>query len=279
MEDPSLSSSPMDQIPTIKPTDELVQEVAPGIYAGQKKIGEEIVYFGVERVESDNELKWRQYAGCSDLIGGSARGGLLKVLALSSKLGVWILFDKVKDVTGFNEQEYIEYMNKLDAVIHSRPSVVDALEGVGEGVAGFSLSFDGHHYVVYASKKPITGRFVFIENAEKCFPLKDFYESYGNLLKSVRLQDNPDTNRYSNRGIFRNPISFIEDGSKYPRISMKLHGFSAVFAKKFLKGKEYMTVRPVISMRKILLDIKGWQRGEVLINKKDLFDHSPEELD
>lgn len=95
----------------------------------------------------------------------------------------------------------------------------------------------------------------------------------------VRSEVEHGDNAYTNRGIFKNPISFIEDGNKYPGLSMKLHGFSAVVVDQFSKDKQYMSVAPAPAMRALIVKVPGWQRGDLIIDDKDFLDFSPEELD
>ena len=260
-------------------TTEFFGEVAPGVYAGQTRVGNEIVYFGMERVDEKNIENWNKYVRYSDSLTKNSRGILAVWPSHIAKIRE-VPFSQLQKITGFTEEsELSEFLDKLEKVVQENKNIVDGLKGVPTGIAGFSIQADGNYYVVYVSKKPVTSRFPFPDNLPEFFPsLKKYYEYFGDLLMIVRSEIETDGDSYSNRGIFKNPISFIEDGNKYPGLSMKLHGFSALVAQHISKNKQYMSVAPAPAMRSIILKNKGWHPGDLTIDGRDFFDFSPEEL-
>jgi hypothetical protein len=131
-------------------------------------------------------------------------------------------------------------------------------KALGEVPRGaYAKNFSLGEYVVYASK----------HGAEYTLPIitqhsdsvKDFEQNYNNILMSVNAEFEPKETvfgfvmneiSYTNRGIFRNPVSIIENTHK--GLAMILHGFSAAVAQKFFPEKEYMEVSPIASMQYIL---------------------------
>lgn len=174
-------------------------EVAPGIYAGKRLIGQEMVHFAMERIEEDNELQWITYRRSAMALTQwgrriNARGLLLNCIEFSS-LGKQY---ECEQRSGFSKQEYNDFINKLNNVVQDykevpvyrmyedhlfvdqvkKPektkSIVNAIPAVCDGAGGFMEdAFSGNceyilshernkkYFATYASKKPITGKFPF----------------------------------------------------------------------------------------------------------------------
>ena len=129
------------------------------------------------------------------------------------------------DFTGMSMVEYTSFINKLADL--KEANKLGGLENIGSGFVGFQL--DKGNYIVYASDKPITGKF-------KVFPedkinLKQYFDHYGSIIMLMSSGDIPDSPLYWNRGIFRMPKSFIDQN--YKGISMDMHRFTALVAKNF----------------------------------------------
>lgn len=265
--------------PPIEATSDLFKEVAPGVYAGQTKVGNEIVYFGMERLDQENLENWNKYKTNTRYKTQEGRG-IFHVLALQCIEKIFPPFIKMQQRTGFaDETEYLAYRNKVCEAVDKNANIPAAIAGIPGGIMGFMPDDTGDYYVVYASRKPINGRFPFAKDIPSSISLTQYYSFYQDILMSVGSENEKSTNKYENRGIFKNPISFIEDGDKYPGLSLKLHGFSAAVASHIFKNKQYMFVIPVPAMTRVLLGVKGWQRGDFLIDDKDLNDYSPGELE
>lgn len=252
-------------------------EVAPGVYAAKSNIGGNDVYFGMEKIDKLNEFKWRRYADMADYLTKTSRG-ILAVWPTFISRGKNIPYDQgIGEATDFNELEFNNYIEKIKNVLKDNERALSVIKGVPIGVAGFSTA-GKDKYVAYASKKPILGRFPFPSELPLWISLKKYYEYFGDLLMIVGSDIKPGSLSYENRGIFRNPISVIEDGNKYPGLSMKLHEFTALSAHTINSNTKYLVVDPAPSMRAIIVNFKGWQRGDLIINGKDLLDYSPEEI-
>lgn len=259
---------------------DLFTEVAPGVYAGQAKVGNEIVYFGMEKVDAENEGDWFNYSRTTAIKTVKGRGAFWGLTAASARGMKQAFGENIQSATGFaDEQEYLAFMEKVDQATRNNKKLPNVISGIEGGTAGFFPSSDENYYVVYASRKPVQGRFPFPKNLPSFISLKQYNEIYGDIIMSVGSRDNPASNYYVNRGIFKNPLSFIIDGNKYPGLSLKLHGFSAAVASHIFKNKDYMFVKPISSMTRVLLRVQGWQRGDVLIDSKDLMDYGDDELE
>ncbi len=227
-----------------------VTKVAEGVYAGQGTASSgEIVYFGMELVDSSNIVGWERYVTHAKFMTADSSGKIL-VYSMRSEPGLRSPYSEgIKEDSGFTEEEYTSYMDNLYNKGFYKPEKYAGLRGVPSGAAGFYIEDDGNYYVVYASKKPVTGKFNF-PKTEEFIRLKDFNRIYDDILMSVRSSDSPGTDSYSNRGILRNPKSFIDGG--YAGLALKLHGFSAAVAKQIFKDKKFMVVSPTEVMQKIL---------------------------
>ena len=127
-------------------------------------------------------------------------------------------------------------------------------KALGEVPRGaYAKHFSLGDYVVYASKHGAGYSLSTIDGA------KDFEQNYNHILMSVDAAFEPKESEtgfvmnersFTNRGIFRNPVSIIENTHK--GLAMLLHGFSAAVAQKFFPEKEHMEVSPIASMQYIL---------------------------
>ncbi len=225
-----------------------VTQVANGVCAGKgTATSRETVYFGMELVDQSNIDQWRRYRDHANYMVRDSRGVMVVSATLSEPERRHAYDESIKEVTGFSEAEYTAYMKDLYEKGLYKKEKLNAINGVRTGIVAFNLTEDGKTYVVYASKKPVTGKFPFpITNS--FITLKDFDIIYDDILMSVGSEDIPKTLVYHNRGIFRNPKSFIDGG--YKGLSLKLHGFSAAVA--ILSGKQYMVVNAAPAMQEVL---------------------------
>jgi hypothetical protein len=257
----------------------LFTEVAPGIYAGQTKVGNETVYFGMEKLDEESINDWNNF-GIQTNKFTTYSSGLLWFFSTASARSIKISFgEALQTQTGFTKEEYSLFTKKTDEAVQKNPNIPNAIAGIPLGVAGFLSSGEKNYYVVYASRKPVQGRFPFPKDIPSSISLKEYFGYYGDIIMCLGSWDHPPSRIYKNRGIFKNPLSFIIDGNKYPGLSLKLHGFSAVVASYIFRDKQYMVVKPIPFMTRILLGVKGWQRGDVFIYGKDLMDYTPDELE
>jgi hypothetical protein len=225
-----------------------VVKIMDGVYAGQgiAPSGENI-YFGMELVDEANLPKWVYYKRQTQRMTEEGRGLMHGLAQLS--------LEKVKQFglqkrIGYTDAELIDYMNIVEREQQRNPVLKNAVRGVYAGTLGFIPQADGNHYVAYISKKPITGRLPFLGQPQTDdVEVKTYNEIYADILMSVGVLDGP-ASAYENRGIFRNPASFLSGG--YKNMSLKLHGFTAAVMSEFFDDKKYFFVKPVKSMHTIL---------------------------
>jgi hypothetical protein len=208
-----------------------------------KSLSGETIYYGMEVLDNENIPKWLNYAEHTRELTGE-RGLLVGLAQLS--------LDEVKEMdlqkfTGFNDLELASYMNIIEQVRQKNPELAKAIRGVGSGIAGFVPGYQ--RFVAYISKQPITGKFDFSNQPETQFvDVKTYNEIYKDILMSVGV-NNGSTHVFENRGIFRNPASFLSGGHK--NMSLMLHGFTAAVMSEFY-GAQYFIVTPVKSMHTLL---------------------------
>lgn len=132
-----------------------------------------------------------------------------------------------------------------------------ALSRIGGGTAEFNQYIKPEPgraaYVAYASKSPVTGRLV--ATNKKVSTVEEYIENYGNLLMCVAVRDWAQTPLVQHRGIFRDPMSFLDSSGKYSNLSLLLHAFAGKIALTNFAGKSYMTVAPMQDMADILSKI------------------------
>lgn len=122
----------------------------------------------------------------------------------------------------------------------------------------YAKEFLKNEYVLYAVKHGAQPPFLTSTISEESYSIEEFQRDYGNLLMSVvadfqvrkTLFGMLHEYSYENRGIFRNPLSIVENTHK--GLAMLLHGFSAAVSTKFFPEKLYLEVSPIGSMQYIL---------------------------
>ena len=233
-----------------------VQQVAPGVYAGEAttSAGEKI-YFGMEMVDAGNKVSWENYLSALrtyGVSGNASRGTLnyLTIFANPEKRKTLDLSDQgLLKITGMTSEELNQYMDMLASKQSYEKKMRNDFKNIEGGEAGFNISVStpqNPYFVVYASKKPVIGRYT----APQVNNLKEYMASYGDIIMTVGswLTENKDF--YQNRGIFRNPLSVVE--GTYKNISLQLHGFSAAVMEKFYPERKLFIVHALPSMFAIL---------------------------
>ena len=221
-----------------------LEEVTPGVYAGHTttQAGEDI-YPALELVTENNASKWIQYINhVSQMVGGNSDRGLIQLLAEGHS------FPNTQ-YTGFSDQEYAAYVQKINTRFGGKPEKQAALKGIAAGYVAFKPISNGKTYVAYISKTPVTRTFPFGE-LEDSITLKRFKEAYDTILMTVGVTSCPGTPFVEKRGIFRNPKSVVDGG--YATISKDIDRAIARFATTVLTGKKYLYVQPIPAMSKIL---------------------------
>lgn len=253
------------------------QEVVSGVYAGQATVGKETVYFGMEKIDKENEKTWLDFSGyCKSLCRPGEAGILYNIANAISNDREVTTHEIFGERTGFTEGEFRSYVDKVRESLSKNKYIIPTIKSIPDAIGGFWLYENTDAHVIYASKVRVTGRYHFKDDAFAS--LKEFYNGCSNIIMAVSsFSNHNDTQIYENRGIFTNPISVIEDVSKYPGLSKKLHGFSAAVWKTMEKDR--MQVFPIGAMRGILMKKELWSPGDCMIWKKDLLNLSEEEFD
>lgn len=219
----------------------------------------EPIYFGMEKIDDSNRKDWENYVNWTQFMVNESRGPLNIVVKFSKdkKILQNFSFSDVNKYLGFSsESEYQAYVNKLDdRKVYEN---AETIRGVAVGTVGFQnfCCFQSDQtYVAYISRRPVVGKFPFpndleIHGSGKVMTMKKYLQTYQDLIMTVASRmDDSDPMIYQNRGIFRNPLSFIEGGHR--GLSLVLHGFTAAVTKTYL-NKNFMKVSPAPNMRQIL---------------------------
>jgi len=142
--------------------------------------------------------------------------------------------------------------------------VVTLFEGNSSGIGAFYDAYDKDNlrYVVYISKNPQHD----IQNVKAGNrTLKNYIESYDDILISMGSNFSREDQEFENRGIARNPFWVLND--KYAGFSMLLHGFTGMVAARFFPQKQSMVVHPLLSMLRIIT--KNLLPNEGYVEEKD----------
>lgn len=244
------------------------------------------VHFGREKVTKENMIWWKKYAQITSRLLDDR--GLLYSWPLVFKNGEEISHEQVKHVTGFTEDEHNSFMIQFKS--YTQENILEVRNNRGTvkqcaaGICGFQndeIKGDNNFYIAYASKKPITGEFFSHNKYPDCFAsfadnksyLKQYIESFKDLLMVMSFKsDLP--NSYTIPGIFKNPISCIQDGKKYDDLFMKLLAYSAVVN----QDKKFMNINPVYFEFDILVNVNGWNPGDFRIKEKDFCKYTTKKL-
>src|SRR5436190_12053832 len=231
----TLPAQAMEEVDT---QDSLCKKIAPGVYAGKKTVGNETVYFGMEKVHGGNIKQWDKYVKLTDTF--TDNNGCLNCWRCAfAGIPQYRIpsYDIVQHITGFTETEHNDFMNVVKTYVENDRNEGKAIREIASKTVGFCITTDKPtrtDYVVYASKKPITGEFLFSTNfLEEKVLLKQYLQYFKDLLMIVgsMIPANEyiyDKCVYVNNGLFENPLSLIQDGKKYPGLAIQLHAFSAV---------------------------------------------------
>lgn len=251
-------------------SDNKEQEPLGSIFSGNTQVNGSEVFFSMEKIDSEQDIaNWQKFTAICLTV-----EGFYNLLKDSFLAKTELAFDKeIQKLTGFSEPVFETYKVKFNELMSNKPSSLRVATNIEKGARAFFSEVDRRgRYVVYASKKPILGKFPFPEGFSapndwelnhKDVNLNYLYQHFGDLIMVVcSWGHNTDSNSYENRGIFKSPIiSFEDDEKKFSGLSLKLHGFSASVVKKLFPHKEYMYVRAARSMAMILMK-SDWKKGE-----------------
>ncbi len=139
-----------------------------------------------------------------------------------------------------------------------RIKIKTVLVGIRGGVMGletgaasncFNYIFNRFNYTAkrfnYISKKPVTGFYPFpkLEDSGNDYSQIGLYiKFYGNIIMCIGSFQRKNDDAYEHRGIFRNPISVLENN--YKGVALYLHAFTAAAWKKSHPEAKTMYVYP-----------------------------------
>ncbi len=291
---------PSDQlIAEIPELDKEIYQVKSGVFVSQSRAKSgEIIYLKMELITEENKPYIDQYIKQVLIVGGDNRCGLLSFMtqyieptesksyrftAEAFSGSKWdrkfIPYEHIKSETGFSDEELIQYINIMGKNgFHSKnPNRADLHDTVS-GSAFIRGYINTGSYFVYACKDPyFTIQKTFLTDK---FSLKEFISQYNNLLICVGSEY---SEKFSgSRGIFRNPITTIENTHK--GLAATLIGFSGAVAYRFLNKNE-IRIGPVGRMPGILcavlkkneFSVEGMSDAEVrrqAAEKFSFFDYS-----
>lgn len=147
----------------------------------------------------------------------------------------------------FTPEEYALLQKKIaDLPVSKQDKLLSTLWGISHGVVEFKPEIMEYpKYVVYATNDPYFNIPQGNENLN--------YKQYKDLYKPILIafvSKHPFKKSFENRGIFR-PFHHVLE-NQYEGLSMVLHGFTGIVAKKFFPTLDTMTVKPIPSMQTII---------------------------
>lgn len=225
--------------------------IQDGVFGASFNKNGETLFFRMELLTEANAKCWGYFKEMTCWVANQNSRGILSCLIKSAGKPNYPSYEKIKDRTGFTENEYIAFTEKAIAInVKTEGKIVKLLEANSEGSAHMCtyLQAGRLNYIVYVSKDAHFS----IQKADmkdKEINLKNFIESYKDILISMG-SDFSEGNSFHNRGISRNPYWVFEE--KYSGLSMLLHAFTGAVADKHFPEKKQMHVRPLGSMQWIV---------------------------
>lgn len=265
---------------SVRASDSLL-EVEPGVFAGKSFVNGEVVYFGMEKVDSEESSRnWKRYMWHAQSL-----SGLYSFVDshMECSLGSVVMDRKTVQSLGYSTPQQLDALKeKLCGLDEQKKREFGVGIPIMYGANGFLDVLNGDDfYVVYASKKEVRGKHPFPqrEDANQISKLAD--QDVEDIIMAVgsrkleRENDFVDMDMcFENRGIFRNPLNWFQDGKRYAGVSLKLHGFSAL-VRKTVHHKQYLVVYAVDSMIQVLLK-NQWESGDFILADKDVTERTTE---
>ncbi|HEV2524183.1 MAG TPA: hypothetical protein VGU44_03525, partial [Gammaproteobacteria bacterium] len=258
-----------------------------GVFSGSTQCNGAPVFFGMERINTEADVKnWEAYVRHALEV-----EQLYQYLAEAVKENKEISLEDVtqdgysmQDLTGFSPKSekdckaFQDYLLSFKALAQNNEKALRIGTRISVGASAFSVIINIGSYVVYASKKKVSGKYLFPEKCDSMPPLFALQTYFNDLIMTVGSKDSGkyENTSFENRGIFRNPVTCFYDRDKFPGLSLKLHGFSACVRKSFAR-EEYMYVSAAYSMARILVNFDGWQKGDFILKGKDFLECTPAE--
>lgn len=249
-----------------------VEIICDGVYTAEGiALSGEKIYFGLERLENTDKIKWGYYKNSTvTLINGEVAD-----IRIGSLLDIAIRVNDMQELREFlkstdrpiywssNEAKFEDLCNNLKKrKITLDSSKAKELLAIPHASNGMNINFQTH--IVYVSKIPITGRISF---NSQTIGFEGYVDKYSNLIMSVGTTI---SNIVENRGIFKNPLSVIEEG--YAGIAMMAHSFTCMVIQKHWPEVSIFKVRPLKKMAEIFL--RSIPKDQITVNgiRGDIYD-------
>lgn len=250
-----------------------VSIIREGLYGSTIIKNGEKIYLRMELITALNTSDWDTYTIMTNKICDANGRGIISTLMINIIKNEIPDYEDIKDVLGFSELEYSQLVTNISQ-LENKDKILTILKNISTGsnhmytgYTGYTESNPGHtghtehkekelNYITYATRNKDFS----ISNPSDC-TLKQYIESYSDILISMGSDFNSQVKIFQSRGIFRNPYWVLEE--KYNGLSMLLHGFTGLIAEKYFPFKTTLRIKPVGSMQQIIKD--NLIRGEGII--------------
>src|SRR5579872_44643 len=250
-----------------KEVDKEIYQVGSDFFSQSRAKSGETIYLRMELITEKNKPYIDQYIRLvrSSAVAGNTRCGLLSYItryiepvgddsyaftaeAFRLSFPEWRSpVDDIKELSGYTDEELTHFVKRMGKNgFHSKNKDSTDWNTTTDGATFLSTIAEGNRYFVYVCKDP----YFSIEKTQlsnKKVTLKEFILQYENILACVGSFYS-DSDSYS-RGIFRNPVTAIEN--TYKGIAIILIGFSGAVAHRFL-NQITMQISPINRMPGIL---------------------------
>src|SRR5579872_5087708 len=254
-----------------KGVDKEIYQVGSDIFSQSRAKSGETIYLRMELITEKNKPYIDQYieqVRHYSVAGGNHRPGLLSYITrfiepvgqdsyaftaeafpqltwYEKNQGKSRPIDFIREASGYSEEELLAFVNRMGKNgFHSKNKDRTDLHGTIDGAACLCTSIVS--FFVYASKDPhFSIQNTQLSNEE--VTLKKFISQYANMLACVGSTYSDEC--CTSRGIFRNPVTAIEN--TYKGVAIVLLGFSGAVAHRFLNRKTAF-IRPVGRMPSVL---------------------------
>lgn len=240
-----------------------IEEIRPGVFRQTAKYRGKSVHFFMELLTQENSPNWGLYKRITSII--CSEGGSLYLLAKRESENQYPPHSQIASHTGFSEEDHLGFQAKLrSAIDRTKGKIIDLIYHTCLG----SDFMDTHEknntrFIVYASTDSEFKIPAYTGSIDTS--LKNWIQSYSTLLICAGSNFEYNETEFQTRGIFRNPYDVITN--EHPGLSMLLHGFSGVFAKKQFPSKQHLFISPIASMFNIIQ--KHFHSDEAFIREKD----------
>lgn len=237
--------------------------VAPGVFEAVVIKNNEKIFLRMELITKENASDWFRYKYLTQwLAQDRSRGVFTRYLLAAPE--EYPTYEKAQEYSGFSLDEYNAFKEKMIEAGKNK-KIINTIQNLAGGSQHMSCGFSPGRldFIVYATKN---ANFSIANTAKTEQKIKNYIETYGDILISVGSDFSYAQEYLHNRGIFRNPYWIIED--KYGGFSMLLHAMTGAVAEKFFQEKVGMLVQPLGGMQILINKSLQFGDGYVVVNGK-----------